>query len=162
MILGQTMSGKTVTAKTLARDMKKRGMDVLVLDPLKDPSWEADFITDNAGLFMQKVFTTTNCLLIVDESGDAIGKYDTVTHKLATRSRHLGHIAVFCAQRLTQLNPTIRGQCSRLFLFNSSHSDCVILANEFNEPGLLAATELPPGTCLYKNRFAPLSKIKYF
>ena len=51
LILGMTMSGKTTLAKRLAAHYTQNGINVVVLDPMYDPEWEADFTTadENVG-----------------------------------------------------------------------------------------------------------------
>jgi hypothetical protein len=68
---------------------------------------------------------------------------------LATNSRKWGHKAHFISQRATQLDKNIRTQCSSLFLFQQSVSDCKILSSEFNRD-FMGACDLKKGEYLAK------------
>lgn len=149
-----TESGKTTLAKRLiAEDKTTRGVASIVLDPMNDPGWTADFKTTNDADFLKMVWSSQSCNIVVDEAGDAIGRYDRIMEQLATKSRHWGHNAYFLCQRGAQLSATIRAQCRHLFLFTSSKDDCKVLANEFNKPELLQANTLPQGHFYHATRF---------
>lgn len=154
LFLGITESGKTTLAKQLVVASKKNtGSCSIVLDPMSDPGWQADFKTKDADEFLAMVWDSQRCDVIVDEAGDAIGRYDTVMEKVATQGRHWGHNAYFLCQRGAQLSATVRAQCRHLFLFTSAKDDCKILANEFNQPVLLEANTLPQGHFIHVTRF---------
>lgn len=138
------------------------GQSVLVLDPMNDPGWKCSFRTSDPAKFLEVGRANKKCFCIVDESGRAIGKYDTEMEEVATLWRHWGHSCLFLSQRGAQINTTVRAQCRHLFLFTSSLADCKILANEFNAPELLQATALPQGEYYHKARFGPLERGKVF
>lgn len=150
LILGITESGKTTLAVKLAQNYKKRGINVLVLEPFKSQKWNADFITDNANEFLDVVFTNKSCAIFIDESGDMIGRYNEAMNKLATVSRHYGHNSHFICQRATMINPTIRSQCSNIFLFKQSLDDAKILSKEYVCDDLLNSHKLRQGQYLAK------------
>lgn len=162
LILGQTESGKTTLAKQFAAQFHAQGKGVAILDPMNDPGWTCDFRTADPDLFMQFFRDNTSCYLIVDESGKAMGKYDTEMEQLATVGRHFGHSCLFLSQRGAQINTTVRAQCSHLFLFNSCALDCKVLANDFNAPEIMQAVSLPRGAFFHKARFGPLERGKVF
>lgn len=162
LILGQTESGKTTLAKQFAGFFRQQSRMVLVLDPMNDPNWPADFRTADPAKFMEVFFANKEAYVFIDESGKAIGKYDTEMEQLATIGRHWGHSCFFLSQRGAQINTTVRAQCRHLFLFTSSSADCKVLANEFNAPELLQATALPQGSYYHKARFGPLETGRVF
>jgi hypothetical protein len=155
-----TESGKTTLAKALAREYKARGFGVIVLDPLADPAWNCDFRTHEVGAFLKAFYASRACMAFIDESGDAIGHYDDVMIRTATRGRHWGHSCHYLTQRGALLSPTVRDQCSHLFLFTSGHRDCKTHSDEWNQPELLEARNLPRGHYFHATRYGFLERGK--
>lgn len=149
LLLGMTLSGKTHKAKSLSRDYKAAGAGVLVLDPLLDPEWQADFITDDPNKFLDVFWKSRSCMAFMDEGGESVGRYDIAMQKTATRGRHWGHTCHYIAQRATQLSPLVRDQCTRLFLFCSSNKDGQVLSHEWNRPELEECSQLKQGEYYY-------------
>lgn len=156
LICGQTMSGKTTLARQIARQHAAAGRGVLVLDPLYDQELQqiADWSTDDPDEFLAVVFRNQNCTLIIDEGGQTIGRYAAHLERLATQSRHLGHIAVFISQRPMQISKTIRAQCGWLACFQVCAADAAGLSDDFNQPLLLQAPALHKGQYYMIRRFA--------
>lgn len=151
--MGTTGCGKSTLAKRLAIQFKKQGKAVLVLDPIGDSDWQADFITDDKNEFLKVAKASKNCILIVDESAGVVGRYDVEMEWLGTKARHWGHSTFFIAQRTQQINPTVRNQCSNLYLFQVSGNDSDILAEEFNQDILKEAKSLPKLSFIKTGRF---------
>jgi len=158
LILGMTESGKTTLAKKLARDFKASGIGVIVLDPMHDPNWVCDFKTDNQEKFLDVLWRSKSCAVFIDEAGEAVGRYAELMHRTATKGRHWGHRCFYIAQRITQIAPLVRDQCSHLFLFNSSLGDSKIHANEWNHKELEQAFTLRQGEYFYCTRYSPVRK----
>lgn len=134
----------------MAKAKQRAGIKTIVLDPFLDPEWNADFITSDQEMFLDVVWNKSRqCAIFVDESGDMIGKYNSVMNELATRGRHWGHKCHFICQRPKQLSTTIRTQCSDLAIFKQSLADTKDLANEFVEPMINQAHELEKGEFIY-------------
>lgn len=151
LILGMTESGKTTLARKLARRYQHKGIPVLVLDPYKSSAWQADFITDSPDLFLETVKASKSCAVFVDECGHYADEgYSDILRWLATNSRHYGHNSHFIAQRAQQLKPTIRDQCSHIFLFKQSFDDAKELTRNFATDALLEAPTLKKGEYLGK------------
>jgi hypothetical protein len=154
LILGITESGKTTQAFRIARDYKRRGVPRLILDPDRRREWEIvdgiDFITDDPILFLEVCKANKKCAIFVDEAGRMLGRYPKELEWLATESRKFGHRAYFITQRASQLNKTIRTQCSNIFLFQQAPSDCRVLSDEFNRDALMGACNLKKGEYLAK------------
>jgi hypothetical protein len=164
-MIGQTASGKTTLAKKLCKQAASDGISSIVLDPIGDPDWTqhgAGFVTSDPEKFSEVVKASRSCWLFVDESGEAIGRYNDSLFWLATRSRHYGHRAYFLTQRGAQLSPTVRDQCTELFLFSCSTRDAKILSEEFIRPELLQAPEFPPGKCFRVRRYRPTETLTIF
>lgn len=156
-----TESGKTTLAKQLAQAYKNKGIGVIVLDPL-NTAWAADFQTTDPDEFLKVYWESRQCMVFIDESGDAVGKYDTAMIRTATRGRHWGHSNHYLTQRGAMLSRTVRDQCSHLFLFNTALEDCKVHSKEWNKPDLLEATKLPAGEYYHTTRFGELSRNNAF
>lgn len=156
LVIGMTESGKTTLVKWLTKSMKKRGVKVAVLDPLMDPEWDADFITDKSDEFLKYVKTNKQHVLVVDESGSAIGRYNEAMNWLATTSRHLGHSTFFIMQGATQVDPIVRGQCRKCFMFTCAGPIAKNIAIEYNEPKVSVADKLKKGEFYMIDRFSEL------
>lgn len=153
LILGMTESGKTTCAKQLAGAYRAQKIPVIVLDPMNDPEWQADFQTTRPDEFLEVFWKSKKCAVFIDEAGQAVGRYDTVMQQTATKGRHWGHNVHFLSQRGAQIAVTVRDQCSHLFLFTSSKKDSVIHANEWNKDQLMEASQLPKGAYFHVTRF---------
>lgn len=148
-----TESGKTTKARQLAANYRRQGIGVIVLDPLRDPAWQADFITDDQEEFLDVFWRSRSCAAFLDEGGESVGRYDLAMQKTATRGRHCGHSCHYIAQKATQLAPIVRDQCSYLYLYTSGLTSCKMLAEEFNKPELLNATQLQRFSYYFVSRF---------
>jgi hypothetical protein len=156
------MSGKTTLAKRLAVKSYQSGRAVLVLDPLRDPEWQADFITKDPLKYLDIVKKNKNCTLIVDEAGETCGQHDKEMRFLATQSRHWGHNAIFISQRANLVARTIRDNCATLFCFRVSDEDAKLLANDLVQPKLREANTLRQGEFFYAPRYGDVKKLSVF
>jgi hypothetical protein len=112
--------------------------------------WDASFQTADTDEFLRVFFASKNCDVFIDEAGDAIGRYDRIMERTATKGRHWGHNVYFLTQRGAQISRTIRDQCRHLFLFVSGYEDCKLLARERNCPRLVEASDFEVGQYFYK------------
>lgn len=145
VIIGRTMSGKTSYARAVVKNWPGR---VLVMDIMQD-DWPGKAVEtfDAMPAFMAAAQGETDCLLVIDESGYSLDRYDVEHHWLATQSRHNGHSAVFIAQRYQQLPPIVRLQAAVLTAFQSGYKDSVLIGEEFNFP---AAKDIIPNLKLLR------------
>ena len=162
LVLGQTLSGKSLLSKRLANGFMRQGIGVLVYDPIGDAEWDCSFKTDNFLEFLEVYWTSERCMAFIDEAGDVCGRFDGEAVKTATKGRHKGHINYYISQRATLLSPTIRDQCSQLFLFNSGLKDCQTHAQEWNTPELLNGTSLKKGEIYHCQRMGDTTKQRLF
>lgn len=162
LIMGQTESGKTTLAKKLAHHYKQQGIAVIVLDPIADPEWPADFRTSDPDEFLDFYWQARGCAAFIDEAGETVGRFDTAMQKTATRGRHWGHRNHYISQRGTMINRTVRDQCSTVFLFSTALEDCKIHARDWNKPGLIEAAKLAQGEYLACGRFTDLKRGRIF
>lgn len=153
LVVGMTQSGKSTLARILAKGVRASGRKVAVLDALKDPKWNVDFLTDDSGEFLEYAKANRGHLLIVDESATSMNKNDKENAWLATTARHYGHRSLFITHRVTQIDPTIRGNCDKLYVFATGPKDAEIAAEEFNEPILRKLPNIPKGSFVVVSRF---------
>lgn len=155
LICGITQSGKTTLARELCNHYQARDTGVMVLDPINDPAWPADYRTTDPAAFLETARASWQCALFLDESGEVVGRYNDQMFWCATQARHRAHRSHFITQRPAQLAKTVRDQCTRLCLFAISPSDAKTLSDEWNKPQLLNAPDLPAGQFYDVQRFGP-------
>lgn len=162
LILGMTESGKTTLAKKLARKYKASGLGIIVLDPLCTTDWQADVNVSEPDQFLESFWGSRQCAVFIDESGDAVGRYDTAMIQTATKGRHWGHRVHYITQRASSISRTVRDQCSHLFLFRSGKQDCKLHAEEWSREELANGNTLGAGEYFYVSRFGDLQKGNVF
>lgn len=163
LTIGMTDSGKTSLNKNIAAWYQSQGIKTIVLDPMHDDSWPADFKTDDTDEFMALVKDPERCLqcaLFVDESGMSLNKYDTSLQWLTCQARHFGHITHIITQRAEQVDPNIREQCKTLFAFQVSIDDAKKYAKSWNNDLIFKAAELPQGHFVKAQRFGEVGLFK--
>lgn len=158
-----TESGKTTLAKEIAKEYKKQNKPVLVLDPWVSSSWKAEYITDDPVKLNGVIRRSTKCAVFIDECGYWLKEYRKYLYEWATTSRHYGHNTHFIAQTVPQVPPTVRVQCSNLFLFCQGKQYSKDLAAEYGADELMEAHKLKKGEYLYKLGVGyPVKKSKVF
>lgn len=160
LIAGASFSGKSFLAKKICETIRKSGRRTIVLDPFYD-NWDCDYKTVDSEEFLKVAKANTSCALFVDESGSTIGRGADAArmHWLATQARHWGHRTYFIMQRITQVEPLIRSQCSEYFVFRCSASDAKILIEETGEAIFSQAPQLPR-FCFIHNKPFETGKIQ--
>lgn len=153
LVVGTTGSGKSTLSKLLCKTLKNNGCKCAVLSPTNETGWEADFKTSDGGLFLKYARENEKCFLFVDESGDAIGRYNEEMNWLATGSRHLGHSVIFNVQASSQISTAIRSCCQDAYIFATSKGVLKLLAEDFNEPAILKHEKLAQYHFLVCSRF---------
>ena len=162
LISGTTESGKSTLARQLAAIYSQQDIGVIVIDPINDPRWGADFQTTDQAAFLQTAKNSWHCALFVDEGGEVIGRYNDSMFWCATQARHRRHRSHFIVQRPALISPTVRTQCTRLVLFASARSDAKILAEEWNCDELLDAPNLQRGEFFDVSRFGKVERGRVF
>jgi hypothetical protein len=160
MVVGGTMSGKTTLLRTMVRHARKAGRAVFVCDPNMEPGWHANFRTPNPDQLLAKLMASSGCLAICEEGGSYLtNTAPAMAYRwLVMRSRHLGHKVVISATKGALIPPVYRQNCGTIHLFNCTPAEAELWADEFNDPGLLAAVKLPRFQYLKKVRFSPISR----
>lgn len=156
LISGISNSGKTYLAKTLCKRFKAQKRLTIVYDIFLD-NWQCDFLTNDAEKFLWTAKHNQNAALFIDESGAAIGRGADAQkmHWCATMSRHWGHRCFFIMQRITQIEPIIRSQCSEFFCFRGSQNDADLLVKETGETKFEILPKLPQYAFAHYAPFAP-------
>lgn len=162
VITGKTLSGKTSFCKELVKEYKAAGISSLVFDPMKDPDWNADFVTSNPDEFMKVVWESRGCALFVDEASESAGQYDKEFFKLATKGRHWGHRTHFLIQRYKSLHTNIRSNLSEIICFNVSRSDAKLIFEDFDYDEILSANRLPKGHYIHARSMGGAETHKMF
>lgn len=159
-VIGPTKCGKSNLVKWYAQERRLRGVPVLLCDPIGDPAWRryADWITQDPHALLHKARRSTGCVLVLDEAAQYLTNHASA-HDLkwfATQSRHLGHQAIFMSQKATAIQPVYRGNAGTLFLFGCTMAEAETCAEDFVDPALCHAVDLPRFHYLEKTRFAPI------
>lgn len=161
LIVGMTGSGKSTLLKyEIIPRFKKAGIKCAVLDPLGDPAFNADFQTKNSNEFLRFAFANQGWILVIDESGQSIGRYDYPMQALATSVRHKGNFSFFATHSATQLSPLVRGQCGNVFLFACAKQNFKVIADEWDQPKLLTLPRLGILEFYFVPKFGEISKGK--
>lgn len=160
LILGISESGKTTLAKQLAQHYRANGVKNLVLDPLSDPEWPADFVTASQSAFLAVFWKSQSCMAFLDEGAESVGRYDQAMRQTATKGRHWGHSCHYITHRASDIAPVVRYQCRHLFLFCSARADGEILAREYNEPLLEECAQLKQFEYFHVSRFGGVRKCR--
>jgi hypothetical protein len=151
-----TESGKTLCAQKLCAWYRAAGIKTCVLDPMRDPAWQADFLTDDPDQYFSLIMDPDRCVgtaNFVDESGLSLDKYAVHQQFLTCQSRHHGMVSHIIAQRAQQVGVTTRAQCGTVFAFQLNPDDAKQYARDFNAPILLKCPDLPQGQCIRVTRF---------
>lgn len=109
---------------------------------MRDEKWDTPYQFVDPAKFLACARASQQCALFVDESGTMIGHYEDEMFWCAIQARHWGHVSHFLTQRPTQLSPTVRSQCTRVYAFRLGVKDAKMLGDEFAAPALVGASEL--------------------
>jgi DNA helicase HerA-like ATPase len=159
LVAGQTLSGKTFLAKQLVANYKAKGVPVAVLDPLADPEWNADFETTNQAEFLDYAKENESHLLVIDEGGQSIGRYNQAMEWVATMSRHWGHRSVIITQSPKQIPTTVRGQCTTVYLFRVTPPNSKVMFEEYGAEEFKEAHKLPKYYFFKYTAFSPTKRL---
>lgn len=133
---------------------RRAGRWVGVLDPLES-RWPADWSTSDPAAFVAAAKASRGCVWVVDEYAQFTQDYAIMRQLewLFTVARNRGHLSYALAQRVKQIPPNVRNQCSNAIVFNQQGADLADLAAMMNQPAILDASAFPPGRCLVVKPF---------
>lgn len=163
--IGPSTCGKSALAKELCQGARGLGRKILVCDPVGDPAWAlfADWVTDCPHKLLAKAKASRGCFVVCDEAGEYCDntRENRPLKWFARRSRHLSHLCVFIAQKMTDLAPVYRGNSRVLFQFTVDPDSAATAAKDFIDKGLLDAADerkVPQYHYLKKTRFRPIER----
>lgn len=142
MILGTTGCGKTQVMKRIRIPAhRRRGEKVIVLDPLEQPGWGADFQTADPGEFLAVAKASRRCVLVIDEwpyLQDNYG-YDEWRPLVwsYTVARNYGHLAYAMGQTQMWIPKSVRRQCPAGIIFQMlDPADCLEVSRILGCPAM--------------------------
>lgn len=159
LVAGQTLSGKSFLAKTLARQYKKKGVKIAVLDPLAEPDWEADFQTTNQAELLEYLKKNRKHFVVIDEGGQSIGRYNKAMEWVTTTSRHWGHRCAIVTHSPKQIPTTIRSQCTTVYLFRVTPPNSKVMFEEYGAEEFKEAHTLPKYYFFRYKAFSPTKRL---
>jgi len=169
LIVGASETGKSLLAKSIARDMEKRNIAVTVYDPLVSEWSPESFVSDDEVKFFVEIDKTykegLKQAVFVDEADTLLSIAHKHNHWLLTRGRHYAIMPHVITQRPALVAPTVRGMCNQLFVFRTSKEDAKLLASDFAHDGILEAPTLNQGEflhCYWKDRQKVVDKGRIF
>lgn len=152
LIVGQTLSGKSTLARSMANAAIREGLVVVVYDPTLSPDWGTDLVTDDEEYFFQMLEIVHaeghSALVIVDEADTLLSMAHRHNWWLFMRGRHFGFELVAVTQRPTNIAPSVRGNAPELYVFQLGNSDATMLEQDYGAQGISAAPELRQGEFL--------------
>jgi hypothetical protein len=156
-IMGPKLSGKSTLAMAISREYwRKHKMRSLVLDPNLDDWGKQAWVTNDEEKFWRSVWSTTYCLVIVDEAGETINR-DKELISVFTRLRHLHHKLIVVGHSGVNLLPIMRQQLDTLYLFRQSRKSAAMWAEDMTQAGFIEAEGLDQFVFLYGEKFkAPI------
>ena len=138
LIAGVTESGKTTLARSIARELAKRKQNVIVLDPVgtktKGGGWpESAVVFEESTEFWKYIHRDDvgHSHVFIDEAGDEFNLSKRENFWLLTRGRHYGLFVYLICQRPKMVAPSVRGQCSRGYMFRLAWEDANEMSRDF-------------------------------
>ena len=164
LVVGITESGKTSLVKKFLSETKRLAV---IYDPLgSEWSENCTAFHDERGFFegLERLAVSGGGYVVVDEADTLLSMAHKHNHWLLQRGRHYGFSVFVVTQRPALVAPTVRGMCGECYAFNISRKDAKLLADDYNAPELLKATNLPQGSFVRaywsnKKRVAEIAKI---
>ncbi len=140
---GVTMTGKTTLAREHAMILVTAKYEVIVYDPVgtdtANGNWpEGVEIIDDPETFYKRVDELHDdggdpehpVFLFVDESADVFGHSQTQAHWIARKIRHAEVYLRMIVQRPNMLHPSVRTQCSYVYMLRLSRKDAVLICDD--------------------------------
>lgn len=155
---GVTMTGKTTLARAHAEILIKANYTVYVYDPVgtdtANGNWPdgAEIITD-PDEFYEKVDELHEdggdpehpAFFFVDESADVFGHSQTSAHWIARKIRHSEVYLRMIVQRPNMLHPSVRTQCSFVYMLRLSRKDAVMVCDDMGHGTEVSSKVLDKG-----------------
>lgn len=164
IITGISGCGKSRAMREIIIPAHRRaGRWVGVLDPLGG-TWPSNWTTTDPMAFVAAAKASRNCVWVVDEYGQFTADYAVMRalEWLFTVARNYGHLSYALAQRVKQIPPNVRNQCSHGLIFNQQGADLADLAAMMNQPDIMQAAAFPPGVAIVVEPFEKPRPVKTF
>lgn len=131
LIVGNTMSGKSELAKSIAHNAPGK---VIVYDPLKSSGWPPGALKyANPQLFFMALQKEKSAYVFIDEAR-TLWDYDiNAADKLVYTGRHSGFKLFLIAQRTRMIPPNARNQCATVYAFKQQAYDAEMLVGDYSE-----------------------------
>ena len=169
LIVGSSETGKSLLAKSIAREMESRGIIVTVYDPVMSEWSEHAFVTHDEAAFLEELKSNYESgepqAVFIDEADTLLSISHKHNHWILTRGRHFGLHPYVITQRPALVAPTVRSQCNELYCYRVSKDDAILLADDFAHEGIKDATELNQGEyihCYWRDKKKVVDKGKIF
>lgn len=175
LISGRTLSGKSAFAKQTGSRLRNHGYVVVAFNPNNELGYTeedeygcvaADYATNDPDEFhgllldVYKEHKGEPIHVIIDEAAKLIPHSSNEWEWITAQGRHFGFNVILICQRAVMLNPTVRNQCTRLFLFPCSKMDAKYYYDEYDAKELLGATKLKRCEYLYVDLAAEYKVVK--
>lgn len=134
---GVTLSGKTTLARYHARILAQRSPSVpmIIRDPVAETKTAGGDWPENAEIYsetdeymeriVELVSSHQQAYSFIDEAADLLSLQHPENFWLATRGRHYGIHFGFITQRPKLIAPSVRTNCTRVFMFRLARKDMV-------------------------------------
>lgn len=143
LYVGVTQSGKTTLARTVARELAKKGHKIVVYDPLGTETagggWpEGAKIFGDVSEFMDLMHDPAfgNAHVFVDEAHHVFAHDLKQNLWLLTQGRHYGMYFHLMTQRPTKVHPDARSNCGRCYMFRLAFDDARMIGNDYGHSDL--------------------------
>lgn len=153
LVVGITESGKTSLCKKLAAEHIREGYAVLVLSKIWDEWPKGTLLFDDQEEFLRVFWASEKCMVFIDEGKSTVGRYNDAMIETAVQGRHWGHSCYYAAQRATMMSKDVREQCTQAYIFKQGPTDAKALVEEFAIEGIIEASKLKKGECLWVKKF---------
>lgn len=151
VIVGQSLSGKTVLSRWLASQSVCSGIPVVAFDPVNPPGiWgRRVHVLREPAEVLECFWRSSRCLFILDEFRILCDHDPGAVRRMLTIGRHVnpetgggGHACILIGQRWTMLDKTCREQATKLYAFKQGVDDARELARHWACPELSDAASL--------------------
>ena len=158
---GVTMTGKTTLAREHAAILVAAKYQVFVYDPVGTDTANGNWPEGAEILTTPKEFH--ECIedlqsdggdpehpvfFFVDEGADIFGHQETHAHWIARKIRHVEVYLRIIAQRPNMLHPSVRTQCSYVYMLRLSKDDARIICSDMGHGSEVFSTVLDKGDCI--------------
>jgi len=165
LVTGVSGGGKSrIMKQVIIPQWRRQGVKVAVLDPLQAPGWGADYQTHDPFRFMDIIEKSSKIVVVIDEFGRFTRDYKAFARVewCATVARNRGILSYFLAQRIMQIHPNVRDQCSNAILFQQTAKDLEEVGTLLNQPRCAEAVGFEKGLCMLVRPFQNPVKIRLF